>query len=289
MHHEQDMRKMGGLRRYMPITWITALLGSLALIGTPLLSGFYSKDTIIEAVGLSTIFGARFAYFAVVSGIFITALYSFRLYFMVFHGKAQGHDSTPHESPWVITVPLILLAIPSVMVGYWAIEPMLYGTFFDQVIYVDHAAHPAMSTLAQHFHGAGAMTLHALSTLPFWLTVAGVAAAWYGYYINPTLPAKIKKRMGVIFTVLDRQYFIDQLYTQTFTKMARALGSAFWKMGDVKLIDGFMVNGTAKMIAYGSRVAKRLQTGYIYHYAFTMIIGAFVLLTWWLGGVLFIV
>jgi NADH-quinone oxidoreductase subunit L len=295
MHHEQDMRKMGGLRKYMPITWLTSLIGSLALIGTPFFSGFYSKETIIEAVGLSTIPGAGFAYFSVVAGVFVTAFYAFRMYFMVFHGKAQFEtndtvnthaDHTPHESSWVVTVPLILLAIPSLLIGYWAIEPMVYGTFFDNVIQVDTAAHPVMLALRDKFQGASSMAIHGLSTFPFWLTMAGVVAAWLFYLVLPAIPAWIKAHTKALYTLLDRKYFIDDLYIHVFARAGRGLGNLFWKIGDIRLIDGILVNGTAKMVMLCSRVAKRLQTGYIYHYAFTMIIGAFVLMTWWLGGVL---
>lgn len=294
MHHEQDMRKMGGLRRYMPITWLTALLGSLALIGTPFFSGFYSKDSIIEAVQLSSIPGAGFAYFAVVAGVFVTAFYSFRLYFMVFHGLSRfdtsgqdTHHPLPHESPWVVSLPLILLAIPSVLIGYWAIEPMLYGGFFDQVIYVDVASHPTMALLAENFHGAWAMTMHAFSSVVFWLSVLGVVCAWVLYIKLPQIPARIQAFSGALYTLLDRKYFMDDLYIHVFAKGARVIGQAFWKIGDVLLIDGLVVNGLAKGVALFSRGCKRLQTGYIYHYAFAMIIGAFALITWWLGDVIF--
>lgn len=300
MHHEQDMRKMGGLRKYMPITWITSLVGSLALIGTPFFSGFYSKDSIIEAAGLSTIPGAGFAYFAVMVGVFVTAFYSFRMYFLVFHGKERfathaeqqhtdahhHHSGTPHESPWVVTVPLILLAIPSVLIGYWTIEPMLYGGFFNGVIHVDAAAHPVMQHLAAEFHGAAAMAIHAFSSPIFWLTVAGVVLAWFFYIKAPAVPAAIRARAGFIYTLLDRKYFMDDLYINVFAKGGRALGTVFWKIGDVMLIDGLVVNGAAKMVGLFSLCSKKLQTGYIYHYAFAMIIGVFVLITLWFGGVL---
>jgi NADH-quinone oxidoreductase subunit L len=296
MHHEQDMRKMGGLRRYMPITWLTSLLGSLALIGTPFFSGFYSKDTIIEAVGLSTIPGAGFAYFAVVAGVFITALYTFRMYFMVFHGKPRfdtqadtqpreyHHVGVPHESPWVVTLPLILLAILSVVVGYWTIEPMLYGGFFENVIHIDAMRHPVMNELMREFAGAKAMAIHAFSTLIFWLMVAGVALAWLLYVRLPRIPAMIKLYAGPLYTLLDRKYFMDDLYIHGFAKAGRKLGSVFWKIGDVLLIDGAIVNGAANVVGSIAKLTKKLQTGYIYHYAFAMIIGAFVLMTWWLGA-----
>jgi NADH-quinone oxidoreductase subunit L len=220
MHHNQDIRWMGGVRKYMPITWITSLLGSLALIGTPLFSGFYSKDSIIEAVHFSQLPAAGFAHFAVLAGVFITAFYSFRMYFLVFHGKERydqnpdahhhddhghhGHDDhhAPHESPWVVTVPLVLLAIPSVVIGYMTIQPMLFGDFFKDVIFVDAVRHPAMAKLAEIFHGPVAMALHGLQTLPFWLAVAGVAASYYMYMVNPALPAAIQRMFQPLHTCL---------------------------------------------------------------------------------------
>lgn len=293
MHHEQDMRKMGGLWRYMPITWLTSLLGSLALIGAPFFSGFYSKDSIIEAVGVSMIPGASFAYFAVVAGVFITAFYAFRMYFMVFHGQLRiehtndHHAHTPHESPWVVTIPLLLLAIPSVFIGFWAIDPILYGKFFDQAIYVDTAAHPVMMLLAETYHGATAMALHALSTPVFGLTILGIVFAWLFYLKLPAVPGMIKAKVGSLYTILERKYFMDDLYMNVLPKAGRFIGRVFWKIGDVFLIDGVIVNGIAKVVGICARLAKRLQTGYLYHYAFAMFIGAFLLMTGWIGRILF--
>jgi len=296
MHHDQDIRNMGGLRKYMPITWITFLIGSLALIGTPFLSGFYSKDSIIEAVSLSHLPGSGFAYFAVVAGVFVTAFYSFRLYFLVFHGKerfplheshAHGHDDhghghggRPHESPWVVTLPLVMLAIPSLVIGYFTIEPMLYGDYFKGSIFINSDLHPAMAELRQEFHGAGAMALHALTTLPFWLAFAGVALSWLFYMKRPDIPAALKERFSLIYAILENKYGFDTFNDWFFAGGARKLGNIVWRYGDVKLIDGFFVNGAARVVGWFSRVIRNFQSGYIYHYAFAMIIGVFALITW---------
>jgi NADH-quinone oxidoreductase subunit L len=305
MHHDQDIRNMGGLRKYMPITWITSLIGSLALIGTPFFSGFYSKDSIIEAVKFSDIAGSDFAYFAVLAGVFVTAFYSFRMYFLVFHGKERwmdvayhhdahdddhGHDEhhglapdeKPHEQKWVVTLPLVLLAIPSVLIGYVAIEPMLFGDYFKGVIFVDQEAHPAMSILASHFHGATAMALHGLQTLPFWLALAGVVLSWFFYMKRPDIPAAIKQKCGLIYRILENKYGFDSFNDKFFAAGSRCLGSKLWQIGDVKLIDGAIVNGTAKLIGRIAGVIRHLQSGLIYHYAFAMIIGAFLLLTFFM-------
>ncbi|MGO3859533.1 NADH-quinone oxidoreductase subunit L [Neisseriaceae bacterium CLB008] len=301
MHHEQDMRKMGGLRKYMPITWITLLLGSLSLIGTPLFSGFFSKDSIIEAVHASNLPGAGFAYFAVIASVFVTAFYSFRLYFLVFHGKNRwreashddhGHDDhgehhglgpndNPKESPWVVTLPLVLLAIPSVLVGYFAIEPMLYGSFFDGVITVDAAKHPAMTTLAGEFHGAWNMVTHALTTLPIMLSLLGVVVAYVFYMVTPAVPGKIASAFKPITILLEKKYFLDEIYYAVFAKGSRALGTFFWKVGDTWIIDNFFVNGAAKMVGVIASVVRKIQTGFIYTYATVMIVGVLVLVTMW--------
>ena len=303
MHHNQDIRYMGGLRKYMPITWITALIGSLALIGTPFLSGFYSKDSIILAVEASNLSAAGFATFAVVFGVFVTAFYSFRMYFLVFHGKerfqnahhdkhndAHGHDDghddhghghhTPHESSWVVTLPLILLAIPSVIIGYIAIEPMLFGGWFGHAITVDAAAHPAMTQLAQQFHGAAAMALHGLQTLPFWLAVAGVGSAYYLYMVNPAMAQKLRERFNVLYLILEDKYGFDRFNDWFFAGGARMLGGRLWRWGDVAAIDGVLVNGTARLVGRIAAVVRYLQSGYIYHYAFAMLVGVLLLATW---------
>jgi NADH-quinone oxidoreductase subunit L len=304
LHHNQDIRWMGGVRKYMPITWITSLLGSLALIGTPLFAGFYSKDSIIEAVHATNIWGAGFANFAVLAGVFVTAFYSFRMYFLVFHGKERfdqnpdahhdhdDHDEhhEPHESPWVVTAPLLLLAIPSVVIGYLTLGPLVHGDFFKDAIFVDAARHPAMASLTQSFHGAAQMALHGLQTAPFWLALAGVVLAWYMYMVNPALPAAIKARVMPLYTLLENKYYMDWFNENILARGARGLGFALWKGGDEAVIDGTAVNGSARVVALFAAITRRLQTGFLYHYALAMILGLFALLTWftsplsaWLG------
>ncbi len=296
MHHDQDIRNMGGLRKYMPITWITSLLGSLALIGTPFFAGFYSKDSIIEAVHAAHIAGAGFANFAVLAGVFVTAFYSFRMYFLVFHGEErfgkpqlhhdhaeaeeeESHDhhhglapgEKPHEAPWVVTLPLVLLAIPSVVIGYLAIGPMLFGDFFNGVIFVGEN-HKAMEELTHEFHGAAAMGLHAISTAPFWLALAGVASAYYCYMVNPKVPAWFHAKFKGIYTLLDNKYYMDKINQAVFAGGARMLGRGLSVAGDRTLIDGLIVNGSARAVGWFATVTRTFQTGYIYHYAFTMIV-----------------
>ena len=300
MHHNQDIRWMGGVRKYMPITWLTSLLGSLALIGTPLFSGFYSKDSIIEAVHESALPAAGFANFAVLAGVFVTAFYSFRMYFLVFHGKERydqnpdahhddhghGHDDhhEPHESPWVVTVPLLLLAIPSVVIGYMTIEPMLYGEFFKDAIFVSDKHH-VMHELAAAFHGPVAMAQHAVSTAPFWLALAGVVVAWYMYLINPAVPAFFAKALRPLIVVLENKYFMDWINENILARGARLLGTGLWKGGDRALIDGLVVNGSWKVVGWVSGVVRWFQSGYLYHYALVMILGVFALMTYfvWLA------
>lgn len=298
MHHDQDMRHMGGLRKYMPITWITTLIGTLALVGTPFFSGFYSKDSIIEAISESHLFGSGFATFSVVAGVFITSFYSFRLYFLVFHGKERfdqaeheshgeehhglAHGQKPHESPWVVTVPLILLAIPSVLIGYLVIPDFLYGHFFDGVIFVDAHAHHSMSEMAEAFHGPLEMALHGFLTLPVWLTIAGAALAYYCYMVNPKLPAWLKEKFHGIYTLLENKYYMDKLNDLVFAAGSRLLGDGLWKIGDKGIIDGFMVNGSARLVGWFAKMARLWQSGYIYHYAFVMIIGIVIFLVWFL-------
>ena len=305
MHHNQDIRYMGGVRKYMPITWITSLLGSLALIGTPFFSGFYSKDSIIEAVAESHLPAAGFAHFAVLAGVFVTAFYSFRMYFLVFHGKERydenpdahhghhddhhddhGHDDHgPHESPWVVTVPLILLAIPSVVIGYMAIDPMLFGEFFKDAIFVDGDKHHVMHELAGAFHGPVAMALHAVTTAPFWLALAGVVVSWYMYLINPAVPAAIGRALRPLVVILENKYFMDWFNENVLARGARALGNGLWKVGDRTLIDGLLVNGSWKLVGMVSAWTRKLQSGYLYHYALVMILGIFLLMTYfvWLN------
>jgi NADH-quinone oxidoreductase subunit L len=303
MHHNQDIRYMGAVRKYMPITWITSLLGSLALIGTPFFSGFYSKDSIIEAVHESQLAAAGFANFAVLAGVFVTAFYSFRMYFLVFHGKERydqnpdahhghhddhhdDHDShSPHESPWVVTVPLILLAIPSVVIGYMTIHPMLFGEFFKDAIFIDAEKHAGMKALAEAFHGPVAMALHAVTTAPFWLALAGVVVAWYMYLINPAVPAAIGRVLRPLVVLLENKYYMDWINENILARGARALGNGLWKVGDRTLIDGLLVNGSWKLVGMVSNWTRKLQTGYLYHYALVMILGIFLLMTYfvWLN------
>jgi NADH-quinone oxidoreductase subunit L len=301
MHHNQDIRWMGAVRKYMPITWVTFLLGSLALIGTPFFSGFYSKDAIIEAVHASHLPGARFAYFAVLAGVFVTAFYSFRLYFLVFHGKERydqnpdahgdhhhddhghGHDAKPHESPWVVWLPLVLLAIPSVVIGAMALMPMLFGDYFKGVIHVDGARHPAMVELAHEIHGWLSMALHGFTALPFWLALAGVALSYYMYMINPALPARIQRMVQPLYALLDNKYYMDWINENVFARGARLLGTGLWRGGDRALIDGAVVNGSWKLVGWLSGVVRWLQSGYLYHYALVMILGLFVLMTYFVS------
>ena len=300
VHHNQDIRWMGGIRKYMPITWITSLLGSLALIGTPFFAGFYSKDSIIEAVHESHLVGAGFAYFAVLAGVFITAFYSFRLYFLVFHGKerydqnpdahdhSNGHDghheqhgpSKPHESAWVVWVPLVLLAIPSVIIGFFTIESMIYGDFFKDAILVNVERHPVMEELSKLFHGPVQMALHGLTSAPFWLAASGVALSYYMYIVNPALPAAVQRRFQPVYVLLDNKYYLDWFNENIVARGMRALGTRLWKTGDQKIIDGFFVDGSWKLVSWISSRVRKVQSGYIYHYAFGMIIGVFVLMTY---------
>ncbi len=285
LHHKQDMREMGGLRRHMPVTYWTMLLGSLALIGTPFFSGFYSKDAIIEAVHLSERAGAGFAYLCVLLGVFVTALYSFRLFFMVFHGEERMDHHTRehlHESPWVVTVPLVLLAIPSVLIGAMTISPMLFGGWFGDAIRV-LPGNAVLAQLGEEFHGPIAFGLHAFVTPTFWLAAAGVFTAWLLYLGRPSLLPTITGRLRGIQRVLERKYGFDELYVDGFAAGGRGLGRLFWKGGDVGLIDGVIVNGTARTVGRVSGAIRGLQTGYLYHYAFAMIIGLLVLLTWFVG------
>lgn len=307
MHHDQDIRNMGGLRKYMKITHWTSLAGSLALIGTPFFSGFYSKDSIIEAVQASHLAGAGFAQFAVLAGVFVTAFYSFRMYFLVFHGeerfgKAHGHDhhahddhdehhglapgQKPHESSMVVWLPLVLLAIPSVLIGFFTIEPMLFGEFFKGVIAVDEAHH-AMEELKHEFHGPIAMAIHALTSVPFWLALAGVVTSYVFYIVMPAIPAAIKKNLAPVYNLLDNKYYLDRFNEIVFAGGARLLGDGFWKFGDKGLIDGLVVNGSAKLVGWLSSGVRLFQTGYIYHYAFVMILGVLGSLTYFVLPLLF--
>ncbi|MDH3288876.1 MAG: NADH-quinone oxidoreductase subunit L [Betaproteobacteria bacterium] len=293
LHHQQDMRHMGGLRKYLPVTYWTTLLGAISSAGIPGFAGFFSKDSIIEAAHLSKLPGAGFAYAAVLLTVFVTALYTFRLVFMTFHGAerfrghgAQGgahghgegaHAHEPHESPAVVTVPLILLAIPSVCAG-WVIGPVLFGDYFGGSIAVA-PAHDVLALMGKDFHGVFAMMAHGLLAPAFWLAVAGIVTAWYLYLKRPDLPQVIKEKAGLIYTVLERKYGFDELYQWLFGDGAVRFGTGLWKGGDVAVIDGIFVNGSARLVGWFALVVRHLQSGFIYHYAFAMIIGILVLLT----------
>ncbi len=320
MHHEQDMRKMGGLKKYLPITYWTSLIGSLALIGFPGFSGFFSKDALIEAVHASTTPGHTYAYWCVLLGVFVTAFYSFRLVFMTFHGPerfstgahahedlaaaiahddhahdthgahggetqandSHGHDAhsgPPHESPWVVTLPLILLAIPSIFIGWFTIGPVLFGGYFGDAIFVlEH--HDVLGEIAHEFHGPGQFVLHGLQGIPVYLAFAGVALAWFLYIKRPDLPAVISDKFSAVYKLLANKFYFDEFNQKVFAGGSRALGNLLWRIGDEKVIDGLFVNGSARVVGWFSGVVRQLQTGYLYTYAFTMIIGLAVFLAW---------
>ncbi|HEY7378705.1 MAG TPA: NADH-quinone oxidoreductase subunit L, partial [Steroidobacteraceae bacterium] len=301
LHHEQDMRKMGGLRRYMPITYWTAVIGSLALCGIPPFAGFFSKDAIIDAAQLSHVTGHGYAAFAVTIGVFITALYTFRMLFLTFHGEerfrhaaahASGADEEPrhdaehahgdpHESPWVVTVPLILLAIPSIYSGWTYVDRVLFANYFGTSIAIAQQ-HTALTTMAEEWHGPWTFALHAVTALPFWLAIAGIACAWFFYIVRADLPAKIASRAGALYRLLLNNYYIDRFNDWFFAGGIRRIGALFSNVGDRWIIDGFFVNGSARMVAVTSALARQLQSGFIYQYAFAMVLGVVVFLFWWL-------
>ena len=296
LHHNQDMRYMGGVRKYMPITYVTSLIGTLALVGTPFFSGFYSKDSIIEAVHLSNLSAAGWAYAAVVAGVFITAFYSFRLLFLVFHGTERydqvphaddaddhghhpPHGGKPHESPWVVTVPLVLLAVPSVVLGYGLIEPMLYGDWLAGAVVVDAAQHPAMARLAETFLGPVGMAIHGLTTLPFVLLVAGTLAAWWCYLVRPAVPARVAQALRPVVKVLENKYYFDWFNEQVLARCARALGRGLWRGADQGLIETGVVNASWRAIGWLSAQVRQWQSGLLSHYALAMLAGVFALVT----------
>jgi NADH-quinone oxidoreductase subunit L len=280
MHHEQDMRKMGGLYKALPITWITCLLGTLALVAFPGTSGFFSKDAIIEAVHLSTLPGSGFAYFAVMSGVLITSLYSFRLLFLTFHGKERMDTETwkhLRESPKVVTVPLSILAIPSIIIGAFLIGPMLFGGYFGDAIYVTEN-HDVLKELGHHYHGILGFTLHAFTNLPFYLMSAGFVISWLCYIKFPQIPEQIANRTKLVYKILVNKYFCDDFNQAFFAGGTRGIGRLLWQIGDVKIIDGLVVNGSALTVRWFSGVIRHIQSGYLYHYAFAMILGLLLLL-----------
>jgi NADH-quinone oxidoreductase subunit L len=281
MHHDQDIRNMGGLRKYMPVTWITFLVGTLALIGTPFFSGFYSKDTIIEAVHDSLVPGAGFAYWSVLLGVFVTALYSFRLYFIVFHGEPRMDHHTRehlHETPRVVTLPLVMLAIPSVLSGYW-LGPVVFGDYFAGAIHVA-GAHDVLGELGEHYHGVLGFTLHAFAAPAVYLAAAGTATAWYVYMKNPAIAGRLASRFGGLYRLLVNKYYADDFNQAVFAGGARGVGRLLWKLGDSMIIDGLIVNGSARVVGWVAGVVRHVQSGYLYHYAFSMIIGLLLLLFW---------
>ncbi|MGB5291634.1 MAG: NADH-quinone oxidoreductase subunit L [Lysobacterales bacterium] len=294
MHHEQDMRYMGGLRKYMPVTWLTAWIGTLALIGFPFFAGFYSKDAIIEAVADSHRWGSEFAYFAVVAGVLITAIYSFRLLYLTFHGKERFevvHDAgdhppsgqlahAPKESPWVVTLPLILLAIPSIVIGWMTVEPVLFGGWLDDSIFVLEKNN-VLAELGEHFHGATAMAMHAIYTLPFWLMIAGFVLATVIYQFRPTIADAVQNRFPFLYRLLDHKYYFDEFYQKIFAEGSVKLGQNLWNKADAGFIDNGLVNGSARVVEWIAARVRRWQTGFLYDYAFAMIIGLIGILAVW--------
>ena len=301
MHHEQDMRKMGGLRKYMPVTYWTCLIGALALIGFPAFSGFFSKDALIEAVELSSLPAAHYGYWCVLIGVFVTAFYTFRLVFMTFHGKerfavgddhheshdAHGHDhdhghghgGPPKESPWVVTLPLVMLAIPSIAIGWPTVGAVLFGDYFGNSIFVA-PAHDVLARLGEEFHGPAGFVMHGLSSPILGLAAAGVALAWYLYLVRPELPERLRGRAGGLYTLLVNKYYLDAFNERFIAGGSRALGRLLWRGGDVAIIDGAAVNGSARVVGWLASAMRGVQSGYLYHYAFATIIGLSALLAW---------
>lgn len=283
LHHEQDIRNMGALRKKMPITYITALIGTLALIGFPGFAGFYSKDMIIEAVHFSNLPFADWVYYVVVFGVFITAFYSLRMFFIVFHGESrldQHAEEHVHETALSITVPLIVLAIPSVIIGYLTIEPMLFTGWLDNSIYIDASAHGSVAALKEHFHSAFDLMIHAIATVPFWMMVGGSLAAWVFTLYRTDWAKKIQERFHRTNYVLKSLYGFDRLNDIVFVNGSRKLGEFLWRISDMTIIDQFVVNGSARLMRFMGSVIRPVQTGYLYHYAFFMIIGLMLVLTW---------
>jgi len=281
MHHEQDMRKMGGLWKYMPITWFTSLIGTLALVGFPGFSGFFSKDAIIDAAHHSSLPGAGIVYWMVLGSVLITSLYSFRLFFLVFHGKARMDEHTRehlHESPAVVTVPLMVLAIPSAIIGWFFVVPVLFGGYFGSSIFVE-PGHDVLATMAETFPGTSKFFLEGFFHWPFYLAVIGFLISWYMYIKRPDLPDKVTAHTRVVYDILVRKYGFDELYQFLFAGGARGIGELLWRLGDQGLIDGVIVNGTARAVGRFAGFARKIQSGFLYDYAFAMIIGLLVLMS----------
>jgi NADH-quinone oxidoreductase subunit L len=296
LHHQQDMRFMGGLRKQMPVTWITAWIGTLALIGFPFMAGFYSKDTIIEAVHASTRFGSSFAYWAVLLGVIVTSFYSFRLLYMTFHGKprytvdvgAGDHppdgvlQHAPKESPLVVTVPLVLLAIPSVVIGYLTVQPILFENWMADSLRV-LPQNDTVAAVGEHFHGAGAMALHALQTAPFWLMIGGFVLATVIYLLRPTLADQLQQRMPRLHRLLANKFYVDEFYQKAFVARTVRIGNNLWNRVDDGLIDGWLVNGSARLVGNISARVRLWQSGYLFQYAFAMIVGLIAILAIWVA------
>ncbi|KTD76254.1 NADH-quinone oxidoreductase subunit L [Legionella waltersii] len=288
MHHEQDMRKMGGLWNKMPITYVTYVIGSLALCAFPPFAGFYSKDTIIEAAQLSSIPGSGYAYFCVTLGAMVTALYTFRSLFMTFHGKPRMDTHTLshiHESPWVVWLPLVLLAIPSIIIGYVLYMPMLFDSpsLLSSSLFV-LPEHNVLAHLAEEVSSPLESAIHAFSALPFWITVLGAAIAWVCYIVFPSIPSYFAQRCSIIYRVLMNKYGFDSFNELFFVKGARGLGQLFYRVGDQELIDGMVVNGSGRLVRWASKVGRHLQSGYLYHYATMMVFGLLGFLCWLILG-----
>ncbi|MFT5503679.1 MAG: NADH-quinone oxidoreductase subunit L [Gammaproteobacteria bacterium] len=282
MHHEQDIRKMGGLKKYMPITYWVTLIGSLSLIGFPGTSGYFSKDAILIATDNSNLWGADYAYFAILLGVFVTAFYSFRMFFLVFHGEERMDEHTRshlHETPAVVTIPLILLAIPSAILGWLSIEAILFDGYFDNVIFV-LGDHGAMAAVGEVFHGPLAFVIHGFLGWPVYLAAAGVTSAWYIYMKNPAFAENTRNRFEFLYNLLDQKYYFDKFNQAVFATGARGIGHLLWRLGDSLLIDGLVVNGSARLVGWSSGVIRVIQTGYLNHYALAMISGLILLLGW---------
>jgi NADH-quinone oxidoreductase subunit L len=288
LHHEQDIRKMGGLRKYLPITYWTSVIGTLALIGFPGFSGFFSKDALIEAVHASTTWGHTFAYWSVLLGVFVTSLYSFRLLFVVFHGEERMDHHTKehlHETPWVVTGPLIALAVPSVVIGWLTIGPVLFGDYFAGSIFVLERDNP-VHEVGLEFHGPLQFVLHAFTaSAAVYLAAAGALAAWYFYLKRPELPGRILERLSLVHRLLINKYYFDWFNENVLAKASRGLASLLWRVGDQTLIDGVAVNGSARTVsALSVAIRDKIQSGYLYHYAFAMVIGLAAIIGWYLFG-----
>ena len=286
LHHEQDIRRMGGLKRYLPITYWTCLAGALALIGFPGTAGFFSKDALIEAVGHSTTPGAGYAFVCVVAGVFVTGLYTFRMFFLVFHGQERVDEDARqnlHESPWVVTLPLILLAIPSLFIGWPTIGPVLFGDYFGSSLTILQQ-HDVLRELGTDFHGALGFVEHGLMSPVVYLAAAGVFVAWYLYLRNPAIVPALQRRFSHLYQLLLNKYYFDEINDKVFARGSLAIGNIFWRVGDVVVIDGAFVNGSARFIGWVSGALSRIQTGYLYRYAFAMVIGLCALTGWILLG-----